>query len=77
MKHINVAKKYGQKLAAVGTAAALAPTMALAATDYSSLTDAVDWSDVGAALLAVGAAIVGVMVVFKGIKLVVRAVKSA
>lgn len=77
MKHNNVAKKYGSKLAAATTALTLAPTMALAQTDYSGLADAVDWTDVGTALLAVGAAIIGIMVVFKGIKLVVRAVKSA
>lgn len=61
--------------AIIGTA--LTTGTALAQTDYSTLTDAVDWSDVSVALLAVGAAIVTIMVVFKGIKLVVRAVKGA
>lgn len=65
--------------ARVGTAVmvSVATPMAMAQTDYSTLTGAVDWSDVGAALLAVGAAIIGIIVVFKGIKLVTRAVKGA
>ena len=75
----NLTQKFRTKLAAAGTAvvAATAAPMAMAQTDYSSLTTAVDWSDVGASLVAVGAAIIGIFVVFKGVKLVTRAVKSA
>lgn len=65
-------KKYG-----IGATLAAASPLAMAQTDYSTLTDAVDWTDVGTALLAVGAAIIGIFVVFKGIKLVTRAVKGA
>ncbi|TJY55758.1 hypothetical protein E4T66_20470 [Sinimarinibacterium sp. CAU 1509] len=76
MKYANVAKKYGVRLGtAVAASAATVP--AFAVTDYSSLTTAVDWADVGTALLAVGVAIIGIVVVMKGIKMIVRAVKGA
>lgn len=79
MKHLNVAKKFGPKLAVVGGSLAAAPAAFAQSTgtDYSSLTSAVNWSSVGTALLAVGGAIIGIMVVMKGIKLVVRMVKGA
>ena len=79
MKHRNIVKKYGARIsaAAAAVAAPLVATTAQAVTDYSSITDAVDWTDVGTALLAVGAAIVGITVVMKGIKLVTRSVKGA
>ena len=62
---------------AVGTALMGLAGSALAQTDYSALTSAVDWSDVGTALLAVGGAIIAIFVVMKGIKLVTRMVKGA
>jgi|TARA_R110002124_G_scaffold178164_1_gene346052 hypothetical protein len=67
------------RAAKIGTAviAATASPLALAQTDYSSLTTAVDWSDVGTSLIAVGAAIIGIFVVMKGVKLVTRMVKGA
>lgn len=67
------------RAAKIGTAviAATASPLALAQTDYSSLTTAVDWSNVGASLIAVGAAIIGIFVVMKGVKLVTRMVKGA
>lgn len=69
----------GIKAAIVGTVATVAATVPEVsyAADYSTLTTAVDWEDVGVALLAVGVAIIGIFVVIKGIKLVVRMVKGA
>lgn len=64
------------KRIAIVTGLALMASNANAA-DYSTLTAAVDWEDVGTALLAVGAAIIGIVVTFKGIKLVVKAVRGA
>lgn len=72
MEKQTVAKKYGQKLAAVGTAVAFAPTMALA--DYSTLTDAVDWTDVGVAIFAVAAAVAGILVIRRGVGMVLGAI---
>lgn len=43
-----------------------------AATDYSSLTTAVNWDAVITSLLAVGVAIIGVTVAFVGIKKVIK-----
>lgn len=67
----------GTTAIAVGTAVATIAPSAIAQTAYDGLTTAVDWADVGAALLSVGVAIIGIMVVMKGIKLVVRMVKGA
>lgn len=39
-------------------------------TDYSVITSAVDWSSVGAAILAIAALLAGVLVVKKGAKMV-------
>lgn len=65
------------KRAALVTGLGLTSLAANAATDYSTLTTAVDWTAVGTALLAVGVAIIGIVVTFKGIKLVVKAVRGA
>lgn len=60
-----------------GTAVATLAPSAMAQTAYDGLTAAVDWADVGTALLAVGVAVIGVVVIIKGIKFVVRMVKGA
>ncbi len=62
---------------AVASMVSLFAVPASAQTDYSSLTGAVDWGTVGAALLSVGVAVVGIIVVMKGIGFVVRAVRRA
>lgn len=72
-------QKLGRK-ARAGTAAAVALVAsgsASAQSQYDTLTSAVSWTDVGAAILTVFAAIVGVIVVFKGGKMVVNAVRGA
>lgn len=46
-----------------------------AATDYSTLTNAVDFASVITALLAVAAVLVGVLIVRKGIRFVMGAIK--
>lgn len=62
---------------ASGTAVATIAPTTQAQTAYDGLTAAVDWTDVGTAVLAVGVAIIGVMVIVKGVKIVVRMVKGA
>jgi hypothetical protein len=56
----------------------LAPLSAFAAgPDLTSLTTAVDFSTVTAAVLLVGAAIVGVFLAYKGVKIVISAIRGA
>lgn len=76
---MNFLQKIGRKAktATVAAVGMVASGVASAQSDYSTLTGAVDWSDVGAAILTVFAAIVGVLVVFKGGKLILRAVRGA
>lgn len=68
-----------KKLAAmVALAAAMIGVPALAtptATDYSTLTAAVDWSTAITALMAVAALVAGVLVVRKGIRFVLGALR--
>lgn len=42
---------------------------------YDALTSAVDWSDVGTALVAVGALLAAVFVIRKGVKLVLAMIR--
>ena len=71
-----------RKLAVLGTALALLPTAVLAQTtttgpDYSSLTEAVDFSSTTTAILAVGALAVGLTLVTVGIRKILRMVRGA
>jgi len=52
---------------AVATALVASPALAQNATDYSTLTSAVDWSSAITALMAVAALVAAVLVVRKGI----------
>lgn len=45
--------------------------------DLTTLTAAVDFTDVGTALVAVGAAIAAIYVGWKGVKLVLRGIRGA
>lgn len=69
----------GAVAATVATLLVIAAPAAMAQTgpDYSVLTDAVDWSTIGALILTVFAAIAGVIVVFKGGKMVLKAIRGA
>ena len=83
---MNLLKKVGDfcrnagnkaQLAVIGAVGTVASGSASAQATYDTLTGAVDWSDVGAAILTVFAAIVGVLVIFKGGKMVLKAVRGA
>ena len=68
--------------AAVGSALAtvsMLPALAMASgptTDFSALTDAVDFTDATTAVLAVAAVLALLYVAIKGIKIVIRMVKG-
>lgn len=68
---------------AAGTTAMLASATVFAQettpapTDLSSLTNAVDFSTVITAVLAVGASLMGLYVAWKGAQFVIRAVRGA
>lgn len=71
-----------RKIAALGTALVLLPATAMAQTtptgpDYSSLTEAIDFSTTTTAILAVGALAVGLALVTVGIRKILRMVKGA
>lgn len=80
MKHLNQVRKYGPKLRLVmlGAVASTLPVLAMAApsTDWSSLTDAIDFGTMSVGLLAAGAALVGVYLVIKGVRIIVGMVRS-
>lgn len=63
---------------AVGTALVLGSASAFSApsTDWSSLTDAIDFGTMSVGLLAAGAALVGVYLVIKGVRIIVGMVRS-
>ena len=66
-------KKLG--LAAVFSAS-LVPGIA-AAAGLSDLTDAIDFADVGVAILAVASALAGIYVLWKGASIILRAIRGA
>jgi hypothetical protein len=55
--------------------AMFAATPALAQANYSTLTEAVDWSSAITALMAVAALVAAVLVVRKGIRFVLGAIR--
>ena len=61
----------------LGVSSLLFSSFALAAGTYDSITAAVNWSEVTAAVVAIGALIAAVYVVVKGTKMVLRAIRSA
>jgi len=68
-------KQYARAIGqgAVGLATAGAATLASAqGVDYDVLTDAIDLTGVGTAILTAGGIVIGVMVVYKGYKFVAR-----
>ncbi|GHT92001.1 hypothetical protein FACS1894116_01460 [Betaproteobacteria bacterium] len=69
---MNVKQKLG--LVAVGSAA-LMPGFASAA-GLSDLTSAIDFADVGTAVLAIGAALAGIYVLWKGAGLILSAIRG-
>ena len=73
MKHINTVKKFGAGLVAAISAPAV---MASPSTDWSSLTNAIDFGTLATGLLAAGAALVGVYLTIKGVKIIVGMVRS-
>lgn len=77
MKHLNQVRKYGARL--VGGAVLLAPALAWSAPegpDWSVLTDAIDFGDMGTGLLAAGAALIGVYLLIKGVRIIMSFVRS-
>lgn len=63
---------------AAGTALVLGSASAFAesSTDWSALTDAIDFGTLGEGLLAAGAALIGVYLVIKGVRIIVGMVRS-
>lgn len=78
---VNVCRKGVEKVsngyAATGAGLTVASTGAIAQTDYSAITGAVDWSDVGGLIIAILAGVAGVMVAWKAGAWVVSAIKRA
>lgn len=73
---MNVLKNKLAQASAIG-ATALAPLSAFAAPpDFTSLTDAVDLSTAGAAVLAIAGIFAVFYVIWKGARLVLRMVKG-
>lgn len=72
-KNAGVALLVGSLLAVVG-----APAMAGGGggLDYSTLTDAINFDDVGPAVLAGAAALVALYVIIKGVKLIIAFARS-
>jgi len=60
-----------------GLTALFVSSMAMAAGTYDTITAAVNWSEVTAAVVAIGALIAAVYVVVKGVKMILRAIKGA
>lgn len=73
MKHLT--KFRAGVLALVGTVVAV-PAMAEPSTDWSSLTDAIDFGTLATGLLAAGGALIGVYLTIKGVKIIVSMVKG-
>jgi len=69
--------KKNAALVAVAMSIVAGPALAApgAGQDYSTLTDAVDWSTAITALMAVAALVAGVLVVRKGIRFVLAALR--
>ncbi|MCY1287096.1 hypothetical protein D9M68_947860 [compost metagenome] len=75
MKLMNIARKYGQKVA-VGSVA-LVPMVSMAAgPDFTSVTAAVDWSTVVTGVLAVAALVAAVYVAIRGAKMLIGMIRS-
>lgn len=71
MKYMNVAKRYyAVPLAFVSSSAWAVPV------DLTSVTSAVDFSTVVAALLLVAAALAGVYIAWKGAKMILSAIRG-
>ena len=71
-----IARQTALRAAVVAAAAASAALPALAAPpDLTSLTDAVDFSTVGAAILAVGASLIVVYITIKAAMFVIGMIK--
>lgn len=70
-------KKLGRKVktGAAAAVAMVAAPAAMAQTDYSPITDAVDWAAVGTAAILIFAGIGAVFVVFRGGRLILSAIK--
>lgn len=75
--NISKLKAAGALAVAAVSNAAMAQTAPPAATDLSSLTDAVDMTTVGTAVLAIAGALIVVYVAIKGAKIVISMVKGA
>lgn len=75
MKHMNVVKKYLTPVLAAGSL--MLANTAMAAADYSAITDAADWSTVATAIITVFAAAALVIVAFVGGKFLLRAIRGA
>lgn len=73
----NYFRSFAARAAAVVGVVSL-PVLANAApsTDWSSLTDAIDFGTLAVGLLAAGAALVGVYLTIKGVKIIVGMVRS-
>ena len=79
MKFINVAKKYGSKLA-VGTGLVAATPLAMAAgtaPDYSAITGAVDYSAISTAVITILSAVAVCIVAYNGGKMLISAIRGA
>lgn len=80
MKHFNQVRKFGPKPRALllGAVAATLPVLAMAtpSTDWSPLTNAIDFGTLATGLLAAGAALIGVYIAIKGVRIIVGMVRS-
>lgn len=74
MKKKLMARLLGASTMLLGSAAALASGEG--GLDYSTLTDSVNFDDVGPAVLVAAGALVGIYVIVKGIKMIIGFVRS-
>jgi hypothetical protein len=76
MKLMNVARKFGRKVA-VGSALLLPVSAFAAGPDLSPITGAVDWATVITGILAVAALAAAVYVAIRGAKMLLGMIRSA
>lgn len=76
MKYFNVAKKYGAKIAAAGTALTLSTGAFAQSTGIDSILDAVSLAGIETKVVAACLLIVGIALVFKGPDLAKRIIRK-
>lgn len=76
MKYFNVAKKYGAKIAAAGTALTLSTGAFAQSTGVDTILDAVGLSSIEAKVIAAALLIVAVALAYKGPDLAKRIIRK-